>query len=139
MPLSKTTKIVIGVGAGAAVVVGLLIWRGRRAKARKVAESAAVAVAASAANAGLQVPPGANALVKKGVELINLGKITKYQMEALFQALQKLHISTALIGAITEYFKSRQPSEHGVWSKDRQTKQAQWRGMVKAAEKDLSK
>ena len=139
MPLSRTTKIVIGVGAGAAVVVGLLIWRSRRAKARKVAEEAAAAVAASAAQAGLQVPPGANALVKKGVEYINLGKITKYQMEALFQALEKLHISTALIGRITDYFKAKQPSEYRIWEQGRKTQQQQWRGMVKTAESQMAK
>ena len=139
MPLSRTTKIVIGVGAGAAVVVGLLIWNGRRKRSRKVAEEAAAAVTASAAAAGLQVPPGANALVKAGVALINLGKITKYEMEALFRALQSLKVATALIGQITDYFKSKQPSEYRIWAQERQTKQSQWKGMVKTAEKKLSK
>ena len=138
MPLSRTTKIVIGIGAGAVVLVGGLIWNSRRKKARQVAEEAAAAVAASAAASGLQVPPGANALVKAGVALINLGKITKYEMEALFQALQSLKVSTALIGRITEYFKAKQPSEYIIWEKERRTKLGQWQGMVKTAKKKLS-
>lgn len=118
MPLSRTTKIVIGVGAGTAILVGVLIWNARRKRAKRIAEAAAAAVAKDAAAEGVKVPPGANAVIKKGIELINLGTITKYQMEALFQALARIPLTSTIRTDILNYFKSKQPKEYAIWNRE---------------------
>jgi hypothetical protein len=139
MPLSKTTKIVIGVGIGTAVLVGGVIWYKRRKRAKVAAEAAAAAVVQAAAADGIAVPAGANALIKKGIELLNLGKITKYQMEVLFQALNKLAVGQPNIQKLKRYFQTKQPTEYAAWAQERAMMHAAQQGLLKAAEAEMKK
>ena len=122
MELTSRTKWLIGLGAavGLGVIFVTLRKRSKRAKAADKAgvDSANTAVAL-AVQQGLDVPQGANTVIREGISLLNQAKIDEWQFQALITELANLHFPQAALDKMIAFLLKNQSKVHADWDRHR--------------------
>ena len=117
MALSSAAKWAIGIGIGVTAGAVILVLRGRRKRISKQGADAGDSAVAQMKAAGIEVPAGANNIVKNGIGLLNDGKIDSAHFEALYMQVEQLYLSkkAPLLDKIEGFFQKRQPDEYKPW------------------------